>query len=246
MKKSLFFLLLILLFSAFFFFKHQQQNKYAEALKLYHQGMTSEDTIVKNQRFNEALEELLSLEEESSSKNALIGELLAKLGQYPLALYFYLQAFELEPENKEIQRAIEMVIQEGQLPTALPPFSRLKKGKLWFSGLFIAWIALLSWALLKNQKKLQKLAFYLAAPLSLFGVYLAGRIFFAPLYGVMIHSQELYQEAGKQKAILSPIPLPPGIIITVLGEEQKGEWLKIKTSDGVMGFVPEDAIRVLF
>lgn len=246
MKKGLIFLLLILLlFGAFFLFQHRQQDKYLEALKIYQKGQSTEDTIVKNQLLNQSLEELLAIEEESSSKNALIGELLAKLRQYPLSVYYYLQAQELDPENKAIQEAVKRVIQEGDLPTVVPSFPRLENGKFWFACLFLALIVFLSWALWRDHKKLQKTAFYLAIPLSLFGIYLAGRIFFAPIYGVMIHSQGLYQEAGKGEPSLSPIPLPSGVVVTVLDEEQEGKWLKIKTQDGVMGYVPENAIRIL-
>lgn len=246
MKKSLLFLFLLLLLGAFFLFQHGEQDKYKEALELYQKGNASKDTLEKNELLNQSLEVLLSMHEESPSKNALTGELLAVLRQYPLAVYYYLQALELDPENKDVQEGLKRVIQESKLPAVIPPFPKLANAKLLFSSLFLAWIVFLSFALWNDWRRIQKAAYYLAIPLALFGVYLAGRIFFAPIYGVMIHSQELYQDAGKNQPQLGPIPLPSGVVVTVLDEEEEGEWLKIRTLDGVLGYVPEDAIRVLY
>lgn len=245
MKKGALFLFLLLMLGALFLFQHGEHDKYKEALELYQKGNTSKDILEKNKLLNQALEALLAMHEESPSKNALIGELLASLRQYPLAVYYYLQALELDPENKEIQEGVRRVIQESKLPAVIPPFPNLAHAKLWFSCLFLAWTAFLAWALWRDSRRLQKVAFYLSIPLALFGVYLAGRMFFAPIYGVMIHSQELYQNPGKNQPLLGPIPLPSGVVVIVLGEEQEGEWLKIRTLEGVLGYVPEDAIRVL-
>jgi hypothetical protein len=245
MRKALVVLFLILLIGLFALIQHQAQDKYGKALELYRKGDIAEDTFVKDRLLNESLEELLAIHEESSSKNALIGEILARLRQHPLSVYYYLAALEEDPENGEIQRQLKRVIQDGKLPTVIPPFPVLRNAKVVFSFLFLAWVMFLSWALWKDRRGLQKGGFYFAIPLGLFGVYLAARIFFAPIYGVMIHSQGLYQGAGIKEPLLGPIPLPPGVVVIVLGENHEGEWLKIRTGEGVMGYVPEDAIRVL-
>lgn len=247
MKKGLLLLLLVLvvLLGLFVLFQHLEQDKYGMALELYQKGNESEDTLVKNQLMNESLEVLLSIEEETPAKNVLIGTILARLRQHPLAVYYQLLALQQDPENKQIQEQLRGVIQKGKLPTVVPSFFKLHGAKVLFSMLFLAGVAVLALALWSDWRWVQKVVYYLAVPLGLFGVVLAARIFFAPIYGVMIHAQELYQEAGKKEAILSPIPLSAGAVVTVLGEEQRGKMLKIRTGDGVLGYVPEDAIRVL-
>lgn len=245
MKVLIFLLTLGLLLLAILYFSHyRQEDQYAKAWELYHKGSLSEDTLVKNQLFNQALEALLLMPSDHSSKNILMGNLLFQLRQSSLSTYYYLRALEQDPDNKEVQKQLQRVIQESKLPTVIPPFQNTVRDKFWFSLLFLIWVAILSWALLTDRKQIQKGVFYLALPLSLYGIYLAGLLFLSPIYGVIIHSQELYQQVIPLRT-LSPIPLPSGVVVTVLGEEQKGEWLKVKTEEGVMGYVPEDAIRVL-
>lgn len=240
MKIGLFFLITLP-----FLWNQEGENAYAKARDLYSQGNLAEDTFVKNGLYNHALSELLEIPEESVSKNQLIGEVLARLGQNPLALYYYLQALELDPENRETLRRIEHVIKEGKLTAKVPAFPFFRKEQILFSILFVAWILLFSWAIWRGKRSLQKGSLFLAIPLFSYGAYIAIRIFFSPIFGVMIHSQGLYQEAGLTKPLLGPIPLDAGVIVTVLNVEEQGDWLKIRTPEGAMGYVPEKAIRVV-
>jgi hypothetical protein len=69
--------------------------------------------------------------------------------------------------------------------------------------------------------------------------------YLAPIEGVLVHAAILYRDAGEEYAKVSDKPLPPGTKVEILDSRKQGDWLKITTQEGTLGYVKLDSIRVI-
>lgn len=233
------FILLIASLGAFFFLAysfHQEKLMYEEASALYENGQKEKDTLLKNKAYNDALDLSLKIKMETSSKNALIGSILTQLQEFPLAIYYYKKALKLDPQNAQLQKLVNelyplvgLKIEESQvfIPRYLVHV---------FLIIFLASIAM---------KAPRWIPFLLFIPLAFFGALYLKDIYFSPIQGVIIRSSMLYQAPDAQAQLVSSLPIPSGLTVTVLDAKDGGLWLKIRTDEGVMGYLKEEAIRVL-
>jgi hypothetical protein len=67
----------------------------------------------------------------------------------------------------------------------------------------------------------------------------------SPLEAVMMRPSALYRDAGEQYAKALDQPISSGLKVLVLDERGEGKWVKIQTSQGNIGFVPSDALKIL-
>ncbi len=218
---------------------------YQEALDLYNQGLAEKDTFLRNKAFNSAVEKLLSNPEDTTEYDVLMGDSLAQLGQYPLALYFDLKALKDEPENEAIRTRIQEVIKAGNLPATVPPPEAFGPSALTIAIIFgCMCLALSAWILLKKNQ-LKKLALAASAFLFAFLLYDIVQLFRSPILAVMVHSEKLFQEPDTNAQNAIQTPLPEGIIVIVLDVDKNGSWIKVRTQDGTMGYVPQNSIRLV-
>lgn len=220
-----------------------QTNK--EALDLFNQGIREKDTFLRNKAFNSAVEKLLNDPEDSTEYDILMGDNLAQLGQYPLALYYDLKALKDDPDNPAIHARLEEVIKAGNLPTTIPDVETFGPSALSIALVFgCMCIALSSWILLKKNQ-LKKLALATSGFLFLFLLYDITLLFRSPILAVIVHAEKLFQTPDENAKNSIQTPLPAGIIVIVLDVDKNGSWIKIRTKEGAMGYVPEKSIRLV-
>lgn len=216
-----------------------------EALELYNQGLQEKDTFLRNKAFNSVVEKLLNNPEDSTEYDMLMGDSLAQLRQYPLALYYDLKALKDDPDNQAIRTRIEEVIKVGNLPATVPGPETFGPSALTIAIIFACMcLAISSWILLKKDQ-LKKLALAASGFLFLFLLYDIALLFRSPILAVMVHAEKLFQTPEVDAKSSLQTPLPAGIIVIVLDVDKNGSWLKIKTKDGTMGYVPQKSIRLV-
>lgn len=220
-------------------------QNYKEALDLFNQGIQEKDTYLRNKAFNSAVEKLSDHPEDSTEYDILMGDSLAQLGQYSLALYYDLKALKDDPDNPVIRTRIEEVIKAGNLPTTVPDAESFGPSALSIAIVFgCMCLALSAWILLKKDQ-LKKLALATSGFLFLFLLYDITLLFRSPILAVTIHAERLFQAPDEDAKNSVQVPLPAGVIVTVLDVEKDGTWIKIRTKEGTMGYVPEKAIRLV-
>ena len=69
--------------------------------------------------------------------------------------------------------------------------------------------------------------------------------YLSPLEGVLIQASDLYRDAGTQYAKVGKEPLPAGSTVEMLGSHPNGKWFKVLATTGAIGYVPQNAIRVV-
>lgn len=207
-----------------------------KALALYTQGLAEKDTLGRNRAFNSSIEALL----EGEPSDALMAANLVQLRQYPLSVYYYMKEYKKNPYDEGIVNSLAETVRIGNLPTQIPS-PTLFGPPSWMSALaFFLWFLTLSLWIHFRKKGLLLLSFPLLATF-LTLIVLSYR---SPILGVILHAQILFQSSSGKETV-SPTPIPAGLIVTVLDVQQHGSWIKVLTNDGVMGYVPEDALRIV-
>ena len=65
------------------------------------------------------------------------------------------------------------------------------------------------------------------------------------VFGVIVEPTPLYRDAGLHYAKVRDEAVLGGRKVKVVELANEGRWLRIVTDDGIMGYVPEDAIRLI-
>lgn len=211
-----------------------------KALSYYNEGAEAKDSYLRNSAYNKSIETLVEAPSGSMNENILMGKNLVMLRQYPLAVFYYLKALKKDPASSQIRSMIEEAVNLGSLPFETPSPSSFGPPRwMWGSALVITALLLLIWLITKSKWAFITSLCSLTIFLSLIVLSLQ-----SPIWGVIIHSDIPLQTPIKG-APASNTPLSAGAIVTVLDVVENGAWIKVKTSSGLMGYVPQNAIRVL-
>lgn len=176
-----------------------------------------------------------------------IGNSYYRLGEYPLAILYYYKSLALMPGNRELRENLNKALEKQQLPLAkeaLLPVPTPEQFRILFGIGIIFMVLLYIFAWNPTRKLKVGMVVFGVLYLSLLGELLYSR-YFEPLHGVLIRAASVYKDAGKQYAKATPDPLPAGLKVDVLDVKEEGQWLKIMSPDGVLGYVHMDSIRIL-
>ena len=69
--------------------------------------------------------------------------------------------------------------------------------------------------------------------------------YLAPIQAVIIRGSTLSRDAGEQYAKVSNQPISSGSTVMVLDVVHDGQWLKILSPSGELGYVPYTVIRII-
>lgn len=234
--------LALLIASVLFFYDDSHLQK---AFDFYQKGIEEKNTFLRNTAFNSAVEELLENPSDTLPENVLMGKSLVQLGQYPLAVFYYLNALKKDPANPEIRTLINEAIRLGNLPAVtLVPSSFGPPSWMLGSVLLLIFMMLFLW-IGANSPLVKKGALLACLPLSLGFLILLTLVFRSPILGVIIHADIPLQEPYKQAGPVRGETVASGEVVTVLDVAEKGSWVKMRTASGLMGYVPESAIRIV-
>lgn len=211
-----------------------------EPFDIYQKALQEKDSFLQAQGFNKTIDALLENTQDSFEKDLLLGKSLVQLRQYPLALYYYLKALKKNPGSIKTQELINEAIRAGNLPATLNESilerpSRFLMGALLLIGFL--WVSL--WIFFK--KKTLLLASFPFAGWFLYLLFLDYR---SPILAVVLHASILSKDAGKGDSVY-PAPIPAGSIVTVLDVVDQGAWVKVRFSNGIMGYLAEHAVRIV-
>lgn len=232
--------------------------KIKEAQEAYLEGETAESSTEKEQAFNRALKLYLQLEGEPGNGKLFynIGNTYFQLGEYGWAILYYSRALNLMPRNNKafFQRILAQTKQGLPLSVEEPILDKLFfwhrlfsfQERLWLSMVaFMVTFAVLSgfiWTRLYLFKALSITS--VVVTFLLFGSVLTSQ-YLSPVRAVMVGSYGLYHGPGERFALSTQTPMIAGVEVIVEEISDDGEWFKIETKEGLVGYVPVDTIRII-
>ncbi len=240
--------------------KTEQEMK--EAHEAYVKGEKASTVPERNEAFNKALKLYASFDTEYQPTlgDGILYYNIAnsnfQLGEYPLAVLYYNRALKLMPRNEKAQHNLKVTLDKlgivekkeesifGKIFFFNHYFSLPEKLQMLFAFSLIALFFASSyiWQQLKWMRQLA-----IAAALVVFIIFLSlgYYLYIEPIEAVIIKSSPLYRDAGFQYAKVTEEPILSGKKVEVLDVLYEGEWLKIFTPDGKLGYVPSQAIRII-
>lgn len=250
----------------FFFKDSNTEEMIQEAYKSYVDGEKAETIAQREEHFNRALTLYTALEKKFQPRfgNGKLYYNIAnnyfQLGEYSTAVLYYYRALKLSPQDERVIRNLSIAQEKleikpnltpnenhsfsRQLFFFLPTFSLPQHLQLFFFIGVILFLIISLW-IWQRENWLKKLAiffgfFWIIQLLSLGFVY-----YFSPIEAVVITSTSIYRDAGEQYAKASDKPILSGTKVTVIEILQEGKWLKIVTPNDKVGYVPNQAIRLI-
>lgn len=236
-------------------------NRLQDADKTYHGGESASTLSERKQAFNHALDLFLQLDNEyqpnfgNGKLSYNIGNTYFQLGEYPLAAFYYKKAKKLMPRSEVIERSLSQTEQKlGLTPKKTSDLFSSFLLNPWLSlperlqGFFVTALMMLILASAWIWNKIRWLLYLTIIaiiPFSFLLLNLTLTYYFAPIEAVVIHATELRRDAGTEYATVTPKPIQGGTTVEVLGGSSNGQWLKVITPEGVLGYMPASAARVL-
>lgn len=220
-----------------------------------------QDPLKKQKNYNNALKGYATLVREhqpefgSGKLYYNLANSFYQLGEYPYAMLYYSKALRLNPNDKNIDFNLQAVKEQmGQtlvkkrasffeilLMEFLPLPLRLQLFAL-FCILFFACWSLFLW----YPKRFYKYGILLSLIIgAFFFVSVLHTRYFTPIEAVIVHASFLYKGAGKQYGKASKEIVFSGSKVRVLDVGNEGDWLKIITEDGSLGYVPSNSLQVI-
>lgn len=232
------------------------------ALHAYQKGEKSRSAADKEAAFNEALSLYKQLEKDysaNSGSGALyynIANTYFQLAQYPAAILYYHKALKVDPWNDDAWNNLQVAYSKLNLPVqkshrwldvVFSPelgMSEPERFQLLF-GTALAALIFGSFFIWKEIHAFKKYALLAALACMLLLISLGISIFFKPTEAIVLRPTLLYRDAGKQYAGVQEAPLAEGEKLQVLEMVDDGQWVKVRTSNGVQGFVPVEKVGVI-
>lgn len=217
---------------------------------------------VRQEQFNRALNILMSLEDKyqpsmgTGKLYADIGTVLFQLKEYPMAILYYYRAKALRPRDENLAANLNAAQSKLQVnePEELSPMHHLFFFHYYFSVperlqlftfLFACAIVCGSLGIWFPNYWLDKLSGLWLALSMIFLVSLGISYYFTDAYGLLLKPTLLYKGAGKQYTTLSSDPEKAGRRVIILESSLPNSWVKIQSSNGSIGYVPQEAIRAI-
>ena len=172
-----------------------------------------------------------------------LGNAYFKLGQYPLALLYYLKAYKANPLDADVRFNLRVVRErlgltgDSALVSWLAPL-RLDLLALVFSLSFwlLVWVSL---SRLSPAKRLTLGLLLASFAIVSLGLALLVKGYRSQDYALAIEKAGLY--AGPSQGESQIAVVRPGVELRVLADQ--GEWVEVRTNSGVVGWVEKDKIR---
>ena len=223
-----------------------------EANESYQQGEQATTYQERQLAFNRALFLYSTLEQQIKSPSAGLDQVLAdtyfQLGEYAWAILYYERALK----KKHLPLVLSH-LEQAQKKLGLSPSTDQRGENQPFLSLpqqlqLIFWMSLMTFfvcssAIWLNSPWTRKFATGSVVVLLLLICHLLFIYYSAPLEGILIKSTGFYRAPHENQSQLTNQPLLAGSKVQILQVTQNGEWLKIKDSEGVVGYIPLASLR---
>ncbi|NGX41910.1 MAG: hypothetical protein K940chlam7_00184 [Chlamydiae bacterium] len=231
----------------------------------YTEYLTGEKASTLGERqdaFNRALALYTGFERDYSPKNSTgklyynIANSYYQVGEHSWAALYYYRAQKLMPRSDKVVHSLEMSLKKlGIVPKEEEIMFRktfpfhyllsLPERLQLFSGLTFFAIVVGSFYIWKRKRWLKKIAILATILASVMLLSLGYSHYLAAVEGVLVKSTALYRDAGLQYAKVTKEPILSGNKVEILDVLDEGKWLKIETPEGDLGYVPQEAIRII-
>jgi hypothetical protein len=228
----------------------------------YREGEAAKTIAERQAAFNKALSGYLELEKTYQPRFGTgklyynIGNAYFQLSAYPFAILYYLKAQALMPRDEKVRYNLGLALDKLSLPKHPEPSAFAKvfffhsylslPERLQLFFLLSAFALLLAsiniWQKTSWIKAGLIAAGFLAATLLLSIAYTR---YLTPVEGVLIRSADLRRDAGEHYARVGDEPAAAGTVVEVLGEGNEAGWFKVLTPKGELGYIPQEAIRLV-
>jgi len=245
-------LLTILLIFPFWGFSNEILEEANASYRQGEQGVTYQE---RKRAFNQALFLYHSLENQIPPLGApldlMIGDTYFQFRQYPWAILYYQRALKKDPNNILTLSRLGKAEEKLHLPSSFPSVEQqglrrvisLAQRSQWLFWVIFVTFLVCSYAIWVPSW-LARTAAYGSA---FFLLFLIGNALFAyyftPLEGVLVQATVFYRAPDKNQPLLTHFPLREGSKVRILQMRPDGEWLKIESSAGSMGYIPAKTLR---
>lgn len=230
-----------------------------EANRAYREGEQATTAVQRLKAFNQALSLYSSVEKEgltSSYLDEAIGNSFSQLGEFPWAILYYRRALVQEPHRAALHTALESAqMTLGIEPGISRPWSErllsfddrlsLQKRASLFFWFTAAAIAAASWWIWKRTSLAMQIAkaFCIVAAVLFLNLLLS--YYRSPIEAILVSPTGLYRGPDNEQPQLLEKPMFAGNALEVVDVESEGRWLKVKTADGTIGYIPFQAARLI-
>ncbi len=233
-----------------------------EANAAYKAGETAHTLIERQEAFNHALNLFTDFEHLYNPQYGTgvlyydIANTYYQLEEYPFAVLYYYKALQLMPRSYRVHNNLAITLDKLVIPMNKPAsvfndiffvhtrFSFPERMQLFFALAMIL-IVLGSVYVWKPIRIIRASITVVSLCCALMLFSLLYSRYFEPIEGVIVHSSLLYRDAGLQYASVSDQPVLSGNKVKVVDVQHNGQWLKVVTTAGDIGYVPLTAIRVI-
>lgn len=253
-----------LILSLFFSYEKLSGLSFEDTLKQanesYQKGEQAQTLLEREVAFNQALTLYSKLENSSSSPSAQLYQAIAnsyfQLGEYAWSILYNQKAMKLDPGNSQIIDHLalartklglephEKLYTAWQQLLLEPFFSFGGRLELLFWSFILAFVFLVSFIWLRTPF-IKTISLVLSAFSLLLIFNLLLNFYFSSLEGILVTSTGFYREPDLQQAQLTSLPLRAGTKMRILASNAQGSWLKIANADGLVGYIPASAIRII-
>lgn len=254
-----------LLFLSFMFqtiCAQENENTLNEAFQAYQEGVKAEIVTDREAHFNRSLSLYLTLlhtccpEYGSGKIYYNIANCYFQLNVYPLALLNYYRSEKLRPRDETVKYNKEIVLEKlgikekkeqslyDQIFFFQNYFSLPERLQI-FTFLICLMILPASFYIWKKVAFLKKVIAFAAVFSAIFFLSLMYTRYISPMEAIMTESSMLYRDAGFQYSKISNRAQIAGSKVKVLEILDQGEWLKVITEQGEVGYLPYKTIQLI-
>lgn len=252
MKRNLF---VFFIFLAFLSSEGWTKEMLQEANAQYLSGIHAKNYSERKLAFNRALSilhGLLEADPESPFLNQAYGDVYYQLGEFPWAILYYQRALKyaqgedplLLLQIKEAQRKLGLKVPETKSSGTNPFFdaSRQFSWLLWI--VFFTFLAS-SLAIWLKYKWVYRFCAVMTVFLALFMGNMLFFYYFKSQEGILIKTAGLYRGPDWNQPQMAKAPISAGSQIQILQMTSNGDWLKVKSPDGLVGYIPITHVRLI-
>ncbi len=221
------------------------KEQFAQIQASYQEGENSTTVSGRQEHFNNSVKMMQELHSDSGEFNYDIGNGYYQLEQYPWALFYYLKARKELPRDAEVKQNIQATLQKLEIkkpvPDPLVPLA-LKEELLILQVLILLTTLFISGRIWISNAWFKRLSQLSVAMTLMIFVLIGIQHYSTPEQGIVAKAAILYKNPGIQyeRALLDPIS--PGSILEVIGESEQGEWTKVSTQEGLIGYIQSNKL----
>lgn len=224
-------------------------DELARANAAYLEGQQSRNPAQQERLYNQALRYYLDLEGTfgSSKLYARIADCYYQLTQYGWAVLYYKRALNLAPRDAEIRQHLTLAQQKVGVNEPVGKFGLSFNERLMVAVvLLVALVGVLSAMIWLPPTRFIFLSSALLALATVAAILsLLYSSYVTPLQAVVVRSSPLYELPREDALKEREQALLEGRTLRVLGVEDQGQWLRVKSNTGQEGYLPYTVLRII-